>query len=74
MHVELCIRDEGPGFPAEMSSLFERGATGASPTADETSTGLGLDIVQRMAKRLGATLAFENVAGGGLVRIEFRAA
>lgn len=74
-HVEVRIEDAGPGFPSSCAAFLARGARGdARPTAGESSSGLGLDIAQRLARAIGAMLAFENGPNGGIVRVEFRRA
>ncbi len=70
--VQLIIDDEGPGFPDQFVQTIARERTGpAQPTAGERSEGLGLDIVLRYAREIGATLAFECTARGGCVRVTF---
>ncbi len=61
--VELTVRDEGPGIPAER---LERGTSGSG------STGLGLDIARRAAEAGGGALTVGGAPGGGaLVRLTF---
>lgn len=55
--VTLVIDDEGPGFPD--AGVVARGASAGG------STGLGLDIVQRAAKRTGGDLSIGPRPGGG---------
>ncbi|AWW00447.1 tetratricopeptide repeat-containing sensor histidine kinase [Arcticibacterium luteifluviistationis] len=61
------IKDYGVGIPAsEQSQLFTKyGQTSASPTSDETSSGLGLSIVKRIAEELSGTVFFESQLGKG---------
>lgn len=60
----LEVADEGPGFPDV--SMMTRGMSGGG------STGLGLDIVKRMADLTGGDLEVGNRPGGGAaVRVWF---
>lgn len=52
----LSVEDGGAGFPA---SAIDRGTSGGR------STGLGLDIVRRIAERSGGSLAVERSGLGG---------
>jgi len=53
----LVVRDQGPGLPDPM--LLGRGRSGAG------STGLGLDIVRRIATGAGGSVALDRAPGGG---------
>lgn len=70
----LEIEDDGPGVPmGERSRVFERFYR--SPrNLDREGSGLGLSIVQALARRLGASVGLDSGQGGkGLkVRIAFR--
>jgi signal transduction histidine kinase len=55
--IELVIEDDGPGLPA--ADQLGRGRSSAG------STGLGLDIVDRMARATGGQLQLDNGDGGG---------
>lgn len=70
----LEVQDSGPGINAEQRSrVFERFYR--IPGTPGDGCGLGLPIVQEIARRHGADLALHTVPGGGLrVRIEFPAA
>lgn len=61
--VIVTVADEGPGFP-DHAAAAERGRSGSG------STGLGLDIVRRIARASGgeATLGTSD-AGGALVTV-----
>lgn len=61
--VQLVVADSGPGFPDDGESVT-RGTSGSG------STGLGLDIVRRIARASGgsATLGSSD-AGGALVSV-----
>jgi signal transduction histidine kinase len=60
----LVVEDDGPGIDDSVGAS-RRG------TSSRGSTGLGLDIVQRMAAVAGGTLAISRAASGGS-RIELR--
>ena len=61
----LIIEDDGPGFAAPRRSLL-RGESGGG------STGLGLDIVCRVAERAGGGLEVgRSESGGARVEVEF---
>jgi len=55
----LIVEDEGPGFPHH--GVAERGASEAG------SSGLGLDIARRAARRTGGELTLRDRTGGGAV-------
>lgn len=57
----LEVRDEGPGFPDSL--VVQRGVSGAG------STGLGLDIVRRMAELTGGGVELRDRPGGGAVAV-----
>lgn len=65
--VRVEIRDEGPGFTeADRGRMFLRYARlSAEPTAGESSTGVGLYSVQRIARQLGAALQLDTAPGRG---------
>jgi len=53
--VRVSFKDQGPGLNAEdQKKLFQRFARlSARPTGGESSTGLGLSIVHRLARAMG---------------------
>jgi signal transduction histidine kinase len=63
----IYIRDEGPGISKEdQKKMFQKFMRlTARPTGGESSTGLGLSIVQALAERIGVALAFESTMGIG---------
>ena len=65
--VRLEVQDEGPGLtPADHQRLFGKFARlSAKPTGGETSTGLGLSIVKRMAEASQGRVWCESQAGQG---------
>jgi signal transduction histidine kinase len=67
----LSVRDHGPGVPPdELASLFRPFFRGSN-AARADGHGLGLAIVQRVAKAHGGQAAAANAPGGGLeVRLE----
>ena len=71
--VLLCVRDQGPGFDPE----FLPNATGPfsrqhPKEAGDSGVGLGLAIVESIAREHGATLQIANSPGGGAqVCVEF---
>jgi signal transduction histidine kinase len=64
-HVELHVRDDGPGFPAEfLDSAFERFTRG-DPARGRGGAGLGLAIVDVIARAHGGAAGARNRPGGG---------
>jgi signal transduction histidine kinase len=62
----LVVSDDGPGLPGPLA--LRRGHSGSG------STGLGLDIVRRVAAASGGSLALGEAPGGGAaVTVEFGA-
>lgn len=60
-HVILCVRDNGPGIPAEMKArLFE-----AFVTTKPGGLGLGLAISHGIIRRFEGEMSGENPPGGG---------
>jgi signal transduction histidine kinase len=56
--VEIEVADGGEGFP-EDSDPIQRGSSGAG------SSGLGLDIVQRLARNAGGSMRLGSSHSGG---------
>ncbi len=70
--VELQVRDNGPGIPAEQrEALFERFRRGDRQVAG--GSGLGLSIVRRIAELHAASVVLDAPAAGSglLVRVVF---
>ena len=65
--VEFAVRDRGPGISAEdQKKLFQKHTRlSARPTAGESSVGLGLSIVKRLAEAMGGSVVCESVLGEG---------
>lgn len=65
--LRFTIQDQGPGVPPEhRTSIFAPGWVGpAKPTGGESSTGLGLWIVDRLVRSLGGRVGCGDAPGGG---------
>jgi signal transduction histidine kinase len=64
-HVELHVRDEGPGFPAEfLPHAFDR-FTQADGARSGAGTGLGLATAEAVATAHGGSAHAENRDDGG---------
>ncbi len=65
--IEVCIKDEGPGFTdADKKKMFQKfSRLSARPTGGEHSTGLGLSIVKKLVEMLGGAIRIESEAGKG---------
>ncbi len=63
------IKDEGPGFSEEdKKKLFGKyQKLSARPTANETSTGLGLSIVKKFVDAMNSKIWCESTAGNGAI-------
>jgi len=63
----ISVQDEGPGIPEEEQALLFNKYAIASPrpTANETSTGLGLSIVKRLMFELGGSIQVKSKTGEG---------
>ncbi len=67
--VRVSVVDHGVGIPkSEQGMLFKKFQKLSSrPTAGESSTGLGLSIVKKLAEQLGGELDVESEVGKGSV-------
>lgn len=61
------VRDQGPGLTGkDLDRVFgEYARLSASPTAGETSVGLGLSIAKRLAEAMGGRVGVDSVHGQG---------
>jgi signal transduction histidine kinase len=66
-HVAVSVRDEGPGISAEdQARLFKKfSRLTAQPTGGESSTGLGLSIVKRLAEAMSGSTQCHSELGAG---------
>ncbi|RZT31786.1 sensor histidine kinase [Cupriavidus agavae] len=70
--IELTVRDNGPGIPAEeCGRVFDRFYR--APDAPTGGSGLGLAIVAEVAQSHGARIALEDARPGLRVRVVFPA-
>jgi len=72
--VEVVVADTGVGIPADQqSAIFEEYVQLGNPERDRTKgLGLGLAIVQRLSRLLGAPVAVRSVPGrGALFSVSF---
>jgi two-component system sensor histidine kinase CreC len=66
MQARLCIRDQGPGIPDyALPRLFERFYSTPRPDSGERSSGLGLNLVQEVARLHRGSIKLRNHAEGG---------
>ncbi len=65
--IKISIKDEGPGISNEdMTKLFMKfSRLSAQPTADESSTGLGLSIAKQYIEALEGKIWCESTIGEG---------
>lgn len=66
-YVGIGIKDQGPGLSAEdQKKLFGKFTRlSAQPTGGESSTGLGLSIVKKLAEAMAGTVICHSVLGEG---------
>ena len=72
----MTVTDNGPGVPVEeRERIFERFFRGSTGNG-ERGSGIGLSLVQRIARAHGASLSVEDGRdhGGLCVRVVFPAA
>lgn len=65
--LEILVRDNGPGIPEEeKDQLFKQySRLSTQPTNNESSTGLGLFIVKKLAEAMNGTVRCESRFGEG---------
>jgi two-component system phosphate regulon sensor histidine kinase PhoR len=65
--IELCVRDNGPGIPAEdLPHLFERFyRVDKGRSREKGGTGLGLSIVKHIVQLHGGRAWVESTLGQG---------
>ena len=64
--VTLSVTDEGPGIPEyALDRIFDRFYSLGRPDTGKKSTGLGLNLVQEVAKSHGGTIRVTNRPEGG---------
>jgi signal transduction histidine kinase len=64
--VEIRIRDDGPGFPAEAARLLERGLRADSLREGQ---GLGLALVNEIVTAAGGSIELVEQGEGACVRL-----
>lgn len=66
-YIRCMIKDQGPGLSADdQKKLFQKHTKlTARPTAGESSVGLGLSIVKRLAEAMGGSVGCESTLGRG---------
>lgn len=66
-HVSINVKDQGPGLSADdQKKLFGKFARlTAQPTGGESSTGLGLSIVKKLAEAMSGTVFCRSTLGEG---------
>lgn len=66
-YVGIGVKDQGPGLSADdQKKLFGRFTRlSAQPTGGESSTGLGLSIVKKLAEAMSGTVLCRSVLGEG---------
>ena len=67
VHVLIVVKDQGQGFKKnEQHRVFEKNVVlSAKPTADESSSGMGLYIVKKYVDRMKGEVWFESEQGEG---------
>ena len=66
-HIEFSVKDSGPGISEEdQKKLFVGFARlSTEPTGGEKANGLGLAIVGKLGKKIGAKMGVESCLGAG---------
>lgn len=66
-HVELVVKDSGPGIPAyAVERVFERFYSLSRPDTGKKSSGLGLSVVQQVALLHQGKITVDNAPEGGV--------
>lgn len=60
----ITVTDDGPGFSASESELFERFRRGADANPDETGFGIGLALARWIVEQHGGAIRLGTGAGG----------
>lgn len=69
-NVRITVRDTGTGIPSEhMSRVFSKFEADTAPTGDDPGLGLGLIIVQHIARQHGGSAVLESSENGTSVSI-----
>jgi two-component system osmolarity sensor histidine kinase EnvZ len=64
--VAICVRDQGPGLPASVLERIGQPFVRSTPSrAGAPGSGLGLSLVQRVARMHGGELGVSTLADGG---------
>jgi signal transduction histidine kinase len=65
--VRVCVRDNGPGIPADFrEQIFQKfSQADGSDTRSKSGTGLGLAISKALIERMHGTIDFESQPGCG---------
>ncbi len=62
----ITVTDTGIGIaPEDVPRVFERGFTGCNGRAGNSSTGLGLYLVKKACKKIGAGISLQSTVGKG---------
>jgi len=71
--VELSVRDRGPGAPSgQLKRIFEPFFRGERElTRKSAGTGLGLALVDHLARRMSASVSAKNAESGIVVTVSF---
>ena len=67
----VAVQDQGPGISEEDQKKLFRKFTrlSARPTGGESSNGLGLSIVKRLAESMSGSVRCQSILGAGAVFI-----
>ena len=66
--VQVCVEDGGPGIPhGERARIFQRFYQIPRPNGSHEGSGLGLPIVQAIARAHGGRVELDHAPGGGSI-------